>query len=64
MTLYAFPDSLVACDSHTPMINSLGVMGWGVGGIEAASAMLGEPHFDGDSGRRRLPSGGQIAGPA
>jgi aconitate hydratase len=40
---YAFPDSLVACDSHTPMINSLGVMGWGVGGIEAASAMLGQP---------------------
>ena len=42
-TLYAFPDSLVATDSHTPMINSLGVMGWGVGGIEAASAILGEP---------------------
>ena len=41
--LYAFPDSLVATDSHTPMINSLGVMGWGVGGIEAASAILGEP---------------------
>jgi aconitate hydratase len=40
---YAFPDSLVATDSHTPMINSLGVMGWGVGGIEAASAILGEP---------------------
>ncbi len=40
---YAFPDSLVACDSHTPMINALGVMGWGVGGIEAASAMLGQP---------------------
>ena len=40
---YAFPDSLVATDSHTPMINSLGVMGWGVGGIEAASALLGEP---------------------
>ncbi len=40
---HAFPDSLVACDSHTPMINSLGVMGWGVGGIEAASAMLGQP---------------------
>jgi aconitate hydratase len=39
---YAFPDSLVATDSHTPMINALGVMGWGVGGIEAASAILGE----------------------
>ncbi len=42
-TPYAFPDALVATDSHTPMINSLGVMGWGVGGIEAASAILGEP---------------------
>ena len=41
--VYAFPDSLVATDSHTPMINALGVMGWGVGGIEAASAILGEP---------------------
>lgn len=42
-TRYAFPDSLVATDSHTPMVNALGVMGWGVGGIEAASAILGEP---------------------
>jgi len=39
----AFPDSLVGMDSHTTMINALGVVGWGVGGIEAASAMLGEP---------------------
>jgi aconitate hydratase len=39
----AFPDTLVGLDSHTPMINALGVLGWGVGGIEAASAMLGEP---------------------
>jgi len=39
----AFPDSLVGLDSHTPMVNSLGVFGWGVGGIEAASAILGEP---------------------
>ncbi|MEM7406383.1 MAG: aconitate hydratase AcnA [Pseudomonadota bacterium] len=38
-----FPDSLVAGDSHTPMVNSLSVMGWGVGAIEALSAMLGEP---------------------
>jgi aconitate hydratase len=37
------PDSLVGLDSHTPMINALGVLGWGVGGIEGASAMLGEP---------------------
>ncbi len=40
---WAFPDSLVGMDSHTPMINGLGVIGWGVGGIEAGAAMLGEP---------------------
>jgi aconitate hydratase len=39
----AFPDSLVGMDSHTPMINGMGVFGWGVGGIEAATAMLGQP---------------------
>ncbi len=39
----AFPDSLVGTDSHTTMINGLGVLGWGVGGIEAEAAMLGEP---------------------
>jgi aconitate hydratase len=39
----AFFDSLVGMDSHTPMVNSLGVFGWGVGGIEAATALLGEP---------------------
>lgn len=39
----AFPDSLVGTDSHTTMINGLGVVGWGVGGIEAISAMVGEP---------------------
>ncbi len=39
----AFPDSLVGMDSHTPMVNSLGVFGWGVGGVEAAAALLGEP---------------------
>ena len=39
----AFPDSLLACDSHTPMINALSVLGWGVGAIEALSAMMGEP---------------------
>jgi aconitate hydratase len=39
----AFPDTLVGTDSHTTMINSLGVLGWGVGGIEAEAAMLGEP---------------------
>jgi len=40
---YAFPDTLVGTDSHTTMINGLGVVGWGVGGIEAVAAMLGEP---------------------
>ena len=39
----AFPDTLVGTDSHTPMVNGLGVVGWGVGGIEAEAAMLGEP---------------------
>src|SRR5918999_142491 len=39
----AFPDTLVGTDSHTTMINGLGVLGWGVGGIEAEAAMLGEP---------------------
>ena len=41
--LVAYPDSLVGTDSHTPMINGLGVVGWGVGGIEAEAAMLGQP---------------------
>ena len=40
-----FPDSLVGTDSHTTMINGLGVVGWGVGGIEAEAAMLGQPVF-------------------
>src|SRR3954468_21533407 len=41
----AFPDSLVGTDSHTTMINGLGVVGWGVGGIEAEAVMLGQPVF-------------------
>ncbi len=41
----AFFDSLVGTDSHTPMINGLGVVGWGVGGIEAEAAMLGQPLY-------------------
>jgi len=41
--LWAFPDTLVGTDSHTTMVNGLGVLGWGVGGIEAEAAMLGEP---------------------
>ncbi|PIZ04535.1 MAG: aconitate hydratase AcnA [Gammaproteobacteria bacterium CG_4_10_14_0_8_um_filter_38_16] len=40
---YAFPDTLVGTDSHTTMINGIGVLGWGVGGIEAEAAMLGQP---------------------
>src|SRR5271167_618435 len=42
-TRLAFPDSLVGTDSHTTMVNGLGVFGWGVGGIEAEAAMLGQP---------------------
>lgn len=41
--LIAFPDSLLGTDSHTTMVNGIGVTGWGVGGIEAVAAMLGEP---------------------
>jgi aconitate hydratase len=41
--LVAYPDTLVGTDSHTTMINGLGVLGWGVGGIEAEAAMLGQP---------------------
>ncbi|MCR4341971.1 MAG: aconitate hydratase AcnA [Gemmatimonadaceae bacterium] len=41
--MHAYPDSLVGTDSHTTMINGLGVLGWGVGGIEAEAAMLGQP---------------------
>ncbi|HUE97076.1 MAG TPA: aconitate hydratase AcnA [Longimicrobiaceae bacterium] len=39
----AYPDTVVGTDSHTPMVNGLGVLGWGVGGIEAEAAMLGQP---------------------
>ena len=41
----AYPDTLVGTDSHTPMINAIGVMGWGVGGIEAEAVMLGQPYY-------------------
>lgn len=41
----AFPDTLVGTDSHTTMINALGVLGWGVGGIEAEAVMLGQPYY-------------------
>ena len=41
----AYPDTLVGTDSHTPMINAIGVMGWGVGGVEAEAVMLGQPYY-------------------
>src|SRR5690625_887422 len=44
-TFDAFPDTLVGTDSHTPMINGLGILGWGVGGIEAEAGMLGQPSY-------------------
>jgi len=44
-TNIAYPDTLVGTDSHTTMINGLGVLGWGVGGIEAEAVMLGQPYF-------------------
>ncbi|HJS73326.1 MAG TPA: aconitate hydratase AcnA [Vicinamibacteria bacterium] len=43
--VYLYPDTLVGTDSHTTMINGLGVLGWGVGGIEAEAAMLGQPSY-------------------
>jgi aconitate hydratase len=42
---WLYPDSLVGTDSHTTMINGLGVVGWGVGGIEAEAAMVGQPIY-------------------
>ncbi len=42
---HVFPDTLVGTDSHTPMINGLGILGWGVGGIEAEAVMLGQPLY-------------------
>jgi aconitate hydratase len=62
-TLQAFPDTLVGTDSHTTMINGLGVLGWGVGGIEAEASMLGEaismlvPQVVGFRLRGELPEG-------
>lgn len=44
-TIIAYPDTLVGTDSHTTMINGLGILGWGVGGIEAEAAMLGQPIY-------------------
>ena len=44
-TTWAFPDTLVGTDSHTTMIDGVGVLGWGVGGIEAEAVMLGQPYY-------------------
>ena len=44
-TQWAYPDTVIGTDSHTTMINGLGVLGWGVGGIEAEAVMLGQPYF-------------------
>ena len=52
----AFPDTLVGTDSHTTMVNGLGVLGWGVGGIEAEAAMLGQPVS------MLIPRGGRASG--
>ncbi len=41
----AFPDTVLGTDSHTPMVNGMGVLGWGVGGIEAEAVMLGQPYY-------------------
>ena len=60
---WAYPDTVVGTDSHTTMINGLGVLGWGVGGIEAEAAMLGQPvsmlipHVVGFKLTGRLPEG-------
>ncbi len=51
---WAYPDTLVGTDSHTTMINGLGVLGWGVGGIEAEAAMLGQPIS------MLMPAGGRL----
>jgi aconitate hydratase len=53
-TTVAYPDSLVGTDSHTTMINGLGVLGWGVGGIEAEAVMLGQPIY------MLMPRGGRL----
>ena len=55
--LVAYPDTLVGTDSHTTMVNGLGVVGWGVGGIEAEAAMLGQPISMLIPEVRRLPAG-------
>ena len=58
----AYPDTLVGTDSHTTMVNGLGVLGWGVGGIEAEAAMLGQAGDHADSAGHRLQAHRQPAG--
>ena len=61
MTVF-HPDTLVGTDSHTTMINGLGVVGWGVGGIEAEAGMLGQPvYFSRAGSRRRAPRRGRCS---
>ena len=60
----ALPDTLVGTDSHTTMINALGVLGWGVGGIEAEAVMLGQPLYMHAAGRARRAHVGRAAAPA
>ena len=58
----AYPDTLVGTDSHTTMVNGLAVLGWGVGGIEAEAAMLGQPYLDAAARGDRLPPQRQAEG--
>ena len=58
----AYPDTVFGTDSHTTMVNGLGVVGWGVGGIEAEAAMLGQPSSMLIPAGRRLPADGPAAG--
>ena len=61
-TTLAYPDTLVGTDSHTTMVNGLAVLGWGVGGIEAEAAMLGQPQSMLIPAGRRLQADGQAQG--
>ena len=56
-----YPDTLVGTDSHTTMVNGIGVVGWGVGGIEAEAGMLGQPMLLPDAGRGRRAHDRQAA---
>ena len=62
--IIAYPDTCVGTDSHTTMINGLGVLGWGVGGIEAEAAMLGQPDLHAAAGSHRFPPDRRAQGKA